>query len=84
MARGGKSSAGGRSPVSILLITSCETVALTARSFWDRPARIRQKRSSAPNTPAGVPARSASFGIFGEGGAGPAISGHPGRSRFQR
>ena len=32
--RGGKSSAGGRSPVSILLITSCETVAWAARSFW--------------------------------------------------
>ncbi len=28
--RGGKSSAGGRSPVSILLITSCQTVALAA------------------------------------------------------
>jgi hypothetical protein len=39
--RGGKSSAGGRSPVSILLITSCETVALAARSSWDRPARVR-------------------------------------------
>ncbi len=39
--RGGKSPAGGRSPVSILLITSCETVAWAARSFWDRPARVR-------------------------------------------
>ena len=37
----GSPRAGGRSPVSILLITSCETVALAARSCWDRPARVR-------------------------------------------
>ena len=37
----GREVLGGRSPVSILLITSCETVALAARSFWDRPARVR-------------------------------------------
>jgi hypothetical protein len=28
-------------PVSILLITSFETWTRTARSFWDRPARVR-------------------------------------------
>jgi hypothetical protein len=39
--RGGKSSAGGRSPVSILLITSFETWTSAARSFWDTPARVR-------------------------------------------
>ena len=38
----GREVLGGRPlPVSILLITSCETVAPAARSFWDRPARVR-------------------------------------------
>jgi hypothetical protein len=32
---------GARSPVSILLIMSCETLALAARSFWGGPARVR-------------------------------------------
>jgi hypothetical protein len=39
--RDGKSSAGGRSPVSILLITSCETFARDARPFCERSARVR-------------------------------------------
>ena len=38
----GREVPGGRPlPVSILLITSFETVALAARSCWDRPARVR-------------------------------------------
>ena len=37
----GRPQPGGRSPVSILLITSCQTAALAARSCWDRPARVR-------------------------------------------